>query len=213
MGRIKVTREALSKAIYEGVAEAMLPDDKNTISTNKTLEDMLSSYESAGEKFVRVGEHLCQNILPEIKGLYEEGIVVLKKVFGEGLNLPGMQCSYWNNQFTARIPITSLDGYKSYLEANKSMFNKVLEEFTSEYTNFEGELNSENYEQMKLAFLSNRDWLVSSIDEALDEVEDEPVGRYSTLNLSFYRNEVSLEIEFPYDIEKYARFINGDDED
>lgn len=213
MERINVTREALSKAIYEGVAEAMLPDDKKTIGPNKTLEEMLSNYESAGEKFVRVGEHLYKNILPEIKGLYEEGVVTLKKVFGEGLNLPGMQCSYWNDQFTAKIPITSLDGYKSYFESNRPMFNKILKEFASEYTHFEGELNSENYEQMKQAFLSNQDWLVSSIDEVLDEVETEIGGRYSTLNLSFYRNEVSLEIEFPYDIEKYVRFINGDDED
>ena len=212
MARIKVTEEALSKAIYEGVAEAIIPDNQEHTETNEMLDNMISEYESAGEKFIRVGEHLSQNILPEIKELYAEGIEIVKKVFGDGANLSGMQCSYWGDQFTAKIPVTSLDGYKSYLENEKYYLNNTLKEFASEYTHFEGELNSENYEQMKQAFFSNQEWLVSSIDEALDGAEGEISATYSTLNLSFYKNEVWIEIEFPYDIEKYARFINGDED-
>lgn len=215
MARIKVTEEALSKAIYEGVAEAMLPDNQENIETNDFLDDMITDFEMAGERFVRVGEHLAQNIAPEIKTLYASGLKAMKKVFGATLNLSAIHSYYSIDSFTATIPVSSLDGYKSYLENEKYYLDEVLREFASEYTNYEGELNNENYEQIKQAFFNNQGWVESSVDEALEKLEEEVNCKYSTLKLSYSRHfkEASIEIEFPYDIEKYCKFINGEDED
>jgi hypothetical protein len=215
MARIKVTEEALSKAIYEGVAEAMLPDNQEKTETNEVLDDMITDFELAGERFVRVGEHLSQNIAPEIKTIYASGLEAMKKVFGAALNLSAINSYYSDNSFTARIPVSSLDGYKSYLENEKYYLDEVLREFASEYTNYEGELNNENYEQIKQAFFNNQGWVESSVDEALEKLEEEVNCKYSTLNLSYSQHfkEAWIEIEFPYNIEKYCKFINGEDED
>lgn len=215
MARIKVTQDSLSKAIYEGVAEAMLPDNQEKIETNEVLDNMISDFELAGERFVRVGGHLAQNIAPEIKTLYASGLEAMKKVFGATLNLSEINSYYSMDSFTARIPVSSLDGYKSYLENEKYYLNNVLREFALEYTNYEGELNNENYEQMKQAFFNNQGWVEYSVDEALEKLEEEVNCKYSTLKLSYSQHlkEAWIEIEFPYDIEKYCRFINGEDED
>lgn len=215
MARIKVTQDALSKAIYEGVTEAMLPDNKESQGSNEVLDNMMSTFDSAGERFIGVGEHLSQNIVPEIKTLYYEGLNTIKKVFGSGLNLSGAHSYYSGDSFTERIPVLSLDGYKSYLENEKYYLNEVLKEFASEYTNYEGELTSENYEQIKQAFFNNQNWVESSTYEALEKLEDEIKGRYSTVKLSYstHFKEAWIEIEFPYDIEKYCKFINGEDGD
>lgn len=213
MKPIKITQDTLNKAIYEGVAEAMLPDSNEYAESNEILDNMVSEFDFAGEKFVRVGEHLSQNIVPEIKTLYDAGLSALKKAFGKDLNFTEMKSFYGNDNFTARIPVVSLEGYKSYLVNEKHYLNEVLKEFAGEYTNYEGELTSENYEQIKGAFLSNEEWLTSSTYEALEKLEEDINGRYSTVKLTYSKSykEAWLEIEFPYDIEKYCKFINGED--
>lgn len=213
MKKIKLNKEDLNTMIRESIEEVVVNNNEQ-IKIDDDFEELLISFSSTGESYKRVGEHLIEDIIPELKELYIESINAVKRVFGNGINLNNL--SSWNSgdEYTIEIPINSFDGYKAYLENESYHFNSTLQEFTRDITDFEEDLTSENYEKMKQAFFNNKEWLESSIDEELDFVEDDIKCRYSTVNISYSitRHSVWIEINFPYDIEKYDRFINGEED-
>lgn len=214
MRRIRVTQDVLRKAIYEGVADAVLPNNQEQAETNNDLEEILGNFIESGEMLTRFGEHLRDNIVPEIRALYVEGIKVVKKVFGRGLNLGGLKSWDSGNEYSVEIPVTSFEDYKSFLENESNNFRRTLESFTNEITDYEEDLTNENYIKMKEAFFNDKEWLVSSIDEELDVLENDITCRYSSINISFSssRQSVWIEIEYPIDMDKCNKFLNNDED-
>lgn len=218
METIKITKQTLQKAINEGVIEALAATNAgsdNNYGENEELRNITFEMSYAADQLSVVSERIKEEIIPDIKSVFKQSLDLVKKIFGEGALLNNIRMYHSGNQIEITIPLSSLDGYKKYLESNGDVLYKILEEYVSDTQGWDAELTKENFEEMKQSFFNDEGWVDSTLDEAFDDEEENIISHDVTPNFMYYYNKqgrgVVLELELPFDIEKYQRFVNGED--